>query len=142
MNLKILRKQRFTLVEVFICLALLLTLTSTFAYLGYDTIKEFRKRNGRASFRDYLVLLHHENALIENNLMILCVQKGEIIEVTLGGNTKGLNSKKKQRNFYVGNLFKNGEVYTLKITPQALPSDAYLTNWIAKNDCTYQFYVD
>ncbi len=142
MLLKTLRKQRFTLIEVFICLALLLTLTSTFAYLGYDTVKEFRKRNGRASFRDYLLFLHHENALVENNLMVLLVQKGETIEVSLGGNTKGLNIKTKQRNFYVGNLFKDGEIYALKITPQAFPSDAYLTTWIAKNDCTYQFYID
>ena len=136
------RKHPFTLIELCICLALIGFLTSFFSYLGYDVVKEFRKRNGRAAFKDAIVDLHHKNTLLENNLMLLINQKGNTIQTILGGNTKGLFVKKKKASYYVGELFEEGKVYAIEITPQSIPNNEELTSWIEKNNCIYKFYVD
>ena len=142
MNQKKHRKHPFTLIEISVCLALLLVLTSVFSYLGYDTLQEFRRRNGRAAFKDTLLYLFQENGIKENNLMLLIHQNGDIIETTLGGNTKGLEVKKIPTSFYTGKLFEDNATYAIKITPTALPSDSNLTKWIAQNDCIFEFYTD
>ncbi len=136
------RKHFFTLVEISLCLALLLILTSVFSTFGYEGVKEFRRRNGRAEFKDTLLYLHQENGIRENNLMLLIAQKGDYIETTLGGNTTGLEVKKIRTSFYTGKLFEEDAVYAIKITPAAFPSDKNLTNWIVQNDCIFQFYAD
>lgn len=110
--------------------------------MGYDAVKEFRLRNGRSAFKNTLLFLHHENALRENNLMLLITQKGDTIETTLGGNTTGLSLKKKTSTYYTGRLFKEDGSYAIKITPQVFPTDHDLTTWIANNNCIYQFYED
>ena len=142
MTQKLHRRHAFTLIEICVCLALLLTLTSVFSTMGYDAIKEFRRRNGRAAFKDTLLYLHHENGIKENNLMLLISQDGETLNTTLGGNTQGLDVKKVPTSFYTGKLFEDDATYAIKITPTALPSDKDLTRWIADNDCLYEFYSD
>ena len=136
------RKQRFTLIEVCICIALLGMLTTFVSYLGYDAVKEFRTRNGRAAFRDHLILLHHKNALKENNLMLLIKQDGNITHTVAGGNTKELSLKREKNSYYTGNLFRDNEVYALEIIPHCIPKDRELTSWIAKHNCIHKFYKD
>ncbi|MCH9617548.1 MAG: hypothetical protein SP4CHLAM5_06730 [Chlamydiia bacterium] len=140
--MKVKKKKGFTLIEIIVCLAILLTLTSTFSYIGYDAVKEFRKRNGRAAFKDYLTLLHHENGLKENHLMILIEQKGPLLEITLSGKTKGLHTKKGTQTFYVGDLFPDSASYGAYITPQAIPKNEHLAAWIEKNNRLYEFYKE
>lgn len=134
------KKHSFTIIEIIVCLALLLTLTSTFTYMGYDAVKEFRKRNGRAAFKDYITVLHHENGLKENHLLVLIQQNGDVIETTLDGNTRDLFKKKTTQTFYVGDLFPDKSTYAIYITPQSIPKDKDLTAWIQKNSRLYDFY--
>jgi hypothetical protein len=136
------RKHSFTLIELSVCLALLLTLTSIFSFFGYDTLKEFRKRHGKAAFYESLLTLTHENSLKENHLMLLISQEGDYIKTTLGGNTTGLNIKKIPSSFYTGLIFEENGIYAIKITPTTLPSEKNLKQWVIENDCLYSFYVD
>jgi prepilin-type N-terminal cleavage/methylation domain-containing protein len=140
--MKVKKKRGFTLIEIIVCLALLLTLTSTFSYIGYDAVKEFRKRNGRAAFKDFVTILHHENGLKENHLMVLVYQNGPLLETTLGGNTRGLSKKGADQSFYVGDLFPQKTSYALYITPQAIPKDEDFAAWIEKNNRIYEFYKE
>lgn len=139
--MKLHRKHRFTLIELCICLVLIGFLTSFFSYLGYDAIKEFRKRAGRQAFKDAIIDLHFKNLLLENNLMLLINQKGPIIETTLGGNTKGLSIKNKT-SYYVGDFFEDGSIYAIEIKAQSIPSNNKLISWIVDNNCIYKFYID
>ena len=140
--MKIKKRYTFTLVEILVCMALLVTLSSTFTYMGYDALKEYRKRNGRAGFKEYIVSLHHKNALKENNLMLLVHQHGNYLETTLGGNIKGIKARKGKKKYYVGKFFEEGATFAIKITPQAIPKDNMLASWIQKNSCLYKFYTD
>jgi prepilin-type N-terminal cleavage/methylation domain-containing protein len=138
----LLRKKAFTLIEICICIAIigmLLTFTSS---LGYEGLKEYRRRAGRASFRNDLIALNHKNALVENNLMVLITQKGDYIHTTIGGNTNFLNIKKLKSSYYVGKLFQEGACFAIEITPRAFPEDKFLASWIEKNDCIFKFYQD
>lgn len=108
--------------------------------MGYDAVKEFRKRNGRAAFKDYITVLHHENGLKENHLLVLIQQNGDVIETTLDGNTRDLFKKKTTQTFYVGDLFPDKSTYAIYITPQSIPKDKDLTAWIQKNSRLYDFY--
>ena len=138
----LLRKRAFTLIEICVCIAIIGMLTSFASTLSYEAIKEYKRRAGRAGFRNALIELNHKNALVENNLMLLISQKGEQIHTTISGNTNGLSIKKLKSIYYVGKLFEEGRSYVIEITPRALPSDKNLTSWIEKNDCIYKFYED
>ena len=138
----LLREKAFTLIEICICIAIIGMLTSFASYLGLDAVKEFRRRGGRLAFRNSLIELHHKNALVENNLMLLITQKGEEIHTNIGGNTSGLNIKKTKSSYYVGRLFEEGASYAIEITPRSLPENKDRTTWIEKNNCIYKFYID
>ncbi|MCH9812231.1 hypothetical protein K0U07_05685 [bacterium] len=136
---KIRRVLRFSIFEILVSIGILSLLISTFSYLGYDALQEFRKRSGRKAFKEYLISLHHKNALLENYLMVAIEQKGEKITTTLGGHVAGIKEKQTNKEFFVGKIFEEGSRYAINITPQAIPDNKHLAQWIEENDCSFRF---
>lgn len=130
----------FTLIELMVVIGLLGMLISTFTYLGYDALKEFRRRNGQKAFKEYLITLTHKNALLENYVLVSVEQKGDFIETTVDGNIDGLNIKNKVKKFYVGKIFEENNLYSVGITAQAIPDDKDLWSWIKKDNYSYLFF--
>ena len=135
------RKSSFTLIEICVSISILIMLTSSFAFLGYDALKEFRRRSGISAFSNYLYELRSLNATVENNILLLIEPEGQILKTTLDGDISLLPLKSKTRSFYTGAFLEEDHAYTITITPQSLPkSTADLPSWITKNDCTHTFY--
>lgn len=140
MSLNRRRKQSFTLFEICVSICLLIMLTTSVAFMGYDTLKEFRKSNGKREFVDYITTLHHKNCLKEEQVLLLVKMKNNTIETSLGGNTTSFGVHKSAKKFYVGNLFKDGATYTIEITNKPMPTTKNIAFWIEKHNTINKFY--
>lgn len=139
--MKLHRKSSFTLIEICIAMSILVMLTSTFAFIGYDALKEFRRRSALSAFTDYLYELRNKNTSSEYNLLLMIEQRGNTIYTTLDGNTQFLTLGPKKRKFYIPELLKENTPYTLTISPASIPrSQDKLATWIISEDCGKAFY--
>lgn len=122
-------------------MSILVMLTSTFAFIGYDALKEFRRRSALSAFTDYLYELRNKNTSQEYNLLLMIEQRGSTIYTTLDGNTQFLTLGPKKRKFSIPNLLKENTPYTITISPTSLPrSESELASWIISQDCGKSFY--
>ncbi|MCH9621178.1 MAG: hypothetical protein S4CHLAM20_05950 [Chlamydiia bacterium] len=141
MKQKLHRRLSFTLIEICICLSILIMLTSTFAFIGYDAIKEFRKRNAITAFHDYLYTLRNLNASAERNIMLIIDQEGDFVKTKLDGNTAPLKLKSRTKTFYMPHFLENNKTYTISISAYSLPtSQKNIPTWIEKHDCSGTFF--
>jgi len=139
--MKLRRKHNFTLIEICISISILVLLASTFSFIGYDAIKEFRKRNAITAFQNYLYELRDKNASTEHNILLSIIQDKNQVKTQLEGSTTHLHIKSLKKAFYIPNFLEQNKPYLIPITAQNLPTNSsQIPNWLTQNNCSHKFY--